>query len=295
MTSPSSSRPASASEQSSNSTWLATCPPVKGDPDQVRQLILNTVINASESLVANRGTITLSTGADYCERSRLDHFLLGTVLDEGTYVWLKVSDTGSGMDEATRDRAFEPFFSTRFGARGLGMAAVMGIVRNHAGAIELHSELGQGTSVRFFLPAAEEEPVDASGGHTETEDQPLMERTILLVDDDESVLKVGKLLLESLGCTVLTAGGGVRGLEIYRDRRHEIDCVILDMTMSDLTGEDTLLALRHVEPEVRVILSSGYPKGETGDRLAAMANVWWLAKPYGRGNLEEALRKALPA
>jgi PAS domain S-box-containing protein len=268
-------------------------PIVKGDPDQIRQIVLNAVTNAAESTAGKRCTVTVSTSARYHDRSELDRLILGRAMPEGTYVSIVVSDNGSGMDESIRNRLFEPYFSTKFGARGLGMAVAMGFMRAHGGAVVIQSEVGEGTTVRFLFPSF---PVTDPAETRENAVQQSSKGTVLLIDDDAQVLSVARRMLERLGFSVLTAGGGMEALDVFRSRREQIDCILLDMTMPDLDGEETLLALRRSNPEVRVILSSGYgyDGGEITRRFKGKGPaVRFLPKPYGMAELAEAIRRTI--
>ena len=268
-------------------------PSLRGDPSQIRQVIMNLVINASEALGEHSGAITISSGVMECPREYLAEAFLDESLAEGLYVWLEVSDTGCGMDHETQRRIFEPFFTTKFTGRGLGLSAVLGIVRGHKGALKVYSEPGRGTTFKVLFPAVQEEralvgrnsgvkPGDWKGAGT-----------ILLVDDEESVRIMGNRMLERVGFEVLTAVDGREALEIYRERHGEIALVLLDLTMPDLDGEETFRELRRIDPQVHVVMSSGYTESEIAPRFAGKRLSGFLQKPYTLNALMQCLRGAL--
>jgi PAS domain S-box-containing protein len=268
-------------------------PALRGDPSQIRQIVMNLVINASEALGDNPGVITLSTGLMECSREYLSEAYLDESLTEGLYVWLEVSDTGCGMDPQTQRRIFEPFFTTKFTGRGLGLSAVLGIVRGHQGALKVYSEPGKGTTFKVLFPAVRQETAAAP---RPTEVKPVDWKgtgTILLVDDEESVRTLGSRMLERIGFRVLTAMDGREALEIYRAGHDEIALVLLDLTMPDLDGEETFRELRRIDPKVRVVMSSGYTESEITPRFAGKRLTGFLQKPYTMAALMDCLRGPL--
>jgi len=268
-------------------------PALRGDPSQIRQVVMNLVINASEALGEHAGAIAISTGLMECSREYLAEACFDGSPTEGLYVWLEVSDTGCGMDPETQHRIFEPFFTTKFTGRGLGLSAVLGIVRGHQGALKVYSEPGKGTTFKVLFPAVPQErptvarheeakPVDWKGAGT-----------ILLVDDEESVRTLGSRMLERSGFEVLTAADGREALEIYRVRRAEIALVLLDLTMPEMDGEETFRELRRIDPNVRVVMSSGYTESEITPRFAGKRLTGFLQKPYSMTALMDCLRVPL--
>jgi len=266
--------------------------PLRGDPSQVRQVVMNLVINASEALGERGGAITLSTGVMECSTDDLGDAYLDERPAEGLYVWLEVADSGCGMDRETQRRMFEPFFTTKFTGRGLGLSAVLGIVRGHKGGLKIDSTPGQGTTFRVFFPVAQEER--SLGGHSG--EMPSNWRgagIVLLVDDEESVCVMGARMLERLGFKALTAMDGHDALEIYQAQRDEIVLVLLDLTMHCMDGEEAFRELRQIDPKVRVVMSSGFTQSEVAPRFAGRQLSGFLQKPYTLYELALCLRKAL--
>lgn len=265
-------------------------PSIDGDPAQVRQLLMNLVINSSEAIGDKSGMVTVSTEARHFDTDYLQDTFVDDSLPDGFYVSLEVSDTGCGMDRNTQARIFEPFFTTKFTGRGLGMAAVLGIVRGHKGAIKVYSEPGIGTTFRILFPALAEAEKEASARHLESESKWRGTGTVLLVDDEETILAVGRLMLEKLGFSVITARDGLEAVEVYRSRSNEITFVLLDLTMPRMSGEEAFRELRGINPGVRVVISSGYSEQEIAARFAGKGLTGLIQKPYQLAKLRDALK-----
>ena len=273
-------------------SFAADLPAVEVDATQMRQVIMNLIINASESLNDKNGFISVATDAMDCDRAFLAESYLDDNLPEGRYVYLEVADTGCGMDDDTRRRIFDPFFTTKFTGRGLGLAAVLGIVRGHQGAIKVYSEPGQGTTFKVLLPAVDWAPGDRAA-NTAPSTRPLPEGTILLVDDDPHIRRVGSQMLERLGFKVLTAAHGREGLEVFKANRDQIDCVILDLAMPEMAGDEVFRKLRRLRKDVRVILSSGFNEQDVAQRFAGKGVAGFIQKPYTVHMLRETLNQVL--
>ena len=269
-------------------------PPVHADPSQIRQIVMNLVINASEAIGDRSGVITVSVGATRCDEEYLQKTELREDLAPGLYVHLEVTDTGGGMDAETRARIFEPFFSTKFAGRGLGLAAALGIVRAHKGALKVYSEPGKGTTFKILLPALTE----GEDATPSSESSPLADwwgrGSILLVDDEESLIALGARMLEHLGFTVLTAADGLQAVELYRERGKEIDLVLMDLTMPHMDGAEAFSELRRLNPDVRVVLASGYSHEDVASRFAGKGLDGVLQKPYTLAKLRESLAGMMP-
>lgn len=270
-------------------------PPIEADSAQIQQVVLNLVLNASEAVDEERGgTVTVSTRALHCDGACLENGRGLFDAEEGDYVCLQVSDTGCGMSEETQARLFDPFFTTKFTGRGLGMSAVLGIVRAHEGTILVESAPEAGTTVRVLIPAAAGPLPTAAERAAEHIMAPRGDgRTILFVDDEPDMLDLGGFTLEQMGYTVLTAADGYQAVEVFKARPGDIDCVILDLSMPRMDGVETLAALRRIDPRVRAILASGYAEQELQARFADLDVGCFMEKPYNYATLAAALGKAL--
>ncbi|MEW6778126.1 MAG: PAS domain S-box protein [Bdellovibrionota bacterium] len=266
-------------------------PPVEADITQIRQVLLNLVINASEALGGERGLITVSTGSHFVDQAFLSN---GQVPDlaQGTYVFLEVSDTGCGMDRETQERVFEPFFTTKATGRGLGLAAVMGIARGHRGFIKVYSEAGQGTSIKVYFPASAayqtENPQPATAALVGSKRQ-----TILVVDDEPLLVHFAKEVLEEAGYSVLTAHDGREALSVFRNKAPDIHCVLLDMMMGDMNGDEVFRTLRSIRADIKVVLTSGYDEQEMTAQFVGRGLAGFVRKPYGAPVLLAKIAKAL--
>ena len=264
-------------------------PPIEADPSQIRQIVMNLIINASEAIGDRDGVITVSVGATRCDAKYLQRTELHDDLAPGRYVHLEVTDTGGGMDAETQSRIFEPFFSTKFTGRGLGLAAVLGIVRSHKGAIKVDSEPGKGTTFKVLFPALTEKRDAVRSPKSSSLADWRGKGTILLADDEESLVALGARMLEHLGFTVLTAADGLQAVELYRERGKEIDLVLMDLTMPHMDGAKAFDGLRRLNPDVRVVLASGHSREDVASRFAGKGLSGVLQKPYTLFKLKEVL------
>ncbi len=282
---------ASGSRQATLSLELADgLPPVLADAAQLRQVVLNLVQNASEALGERAGSITVRTGQAWRDRAALSGACVDDDLPEGEYVFIEAADTGCGMDAETRRRAFEPFFTTKFTGRGLGLAAVLGVVRGHRGAIELTTAPGLGTTMRVWFPRAPEAPAAGAAAPASAAREG---GAVLFVDDEPALRDLAVRTLRPAGYEALTAADGREALELLRARRGDVRVVVLDLTMPGLDADETLRALRSVRPNLPVILSSGYSESEASRRFAAGDLAGFLPKPYRPYQLLEKVRQAL--
>jgi len=267
-------------------------PRIEADDSQIRQVIMSMVINASEALEGKPGTITVSTGVMECDSRFFYDSCVPEEMPAGEYVFLEVKDTGCGMDSETVGKVFDPFFSTKFTGRGLGLAALSGIVRGHRGAVKIESSPGEGTAFRIFFPVCRTVPTEVH----ETR-KPVKtwkgSGTVLLVDDEEIIRDVASEMLELLGITVLTAKDGREAVEIYRKRGKEIRLVILDLKMPRMGGEEAFEEIRRLNPDAVVVLSSGYNEKEFDGNVGFKGLAGFIQKPYRLDNLSEKLWEVL--
>jgi PAS domain S-box-containing protein len=267
-------------------------PAVQADAARIRQVLMNLVINASEAIGPHPGEITVRTGTAHVGRRELAKARIGADLKAGDYVFLEVVDTGCGMDAATRKRIFEPFFTTKFTGRGLGMSAVLGIVRSHHGALLLDSKPGRGTTFRLLLPPSTEGmPIPPAPPEAETGCRG--SGRMLVVDDEPGVRQVTCGMLERMGFATETAPDGESAAARFRADPGRYDGVMLDLTMPGHGGEATFHALRRARPDVPVLLFSGYSDHVTVQRLADVGRTAFLAKPFNSDQLQAKLRMLL--
>ncbi|MFH2051137.1 MAG: PAS domain-containing protein [bacterium] len=265
----------------------------RGDATQVRQVILNLVLNASEAMEETGGRIVVGAGTREFSRSELDRDFRAETLEPGSFTFLRVVDEGPGMDAQTRERVFEPFFTTRFTGRGLGLSAVLGIVRSHRGALRLETEPGRGAAFTLIFPVLKEEK-------TESEDMSLpvggsvnSPMTLLLVEDEPMVLDLATGMLERLGVSTIPAADGRRAMAAYREHRDRIDGVLLDLTMPVMDGEETFMELRRLDPRLPIVICSGYSEKEVERRFFGKGLTGFLSKPYSLASLRDVLLPAV--
>lgn len=278
-------------------------PTFDGDATQIRQVVMNLITNASEAIGDRSGIISLTTGAMHCDRAYLDGIneILRAGLDEplpeGVYTYFEVADTGCGMDAETTEKIFDPFFTTKFTGRGLGMSAVLGIVRGHKGALEIHSEIGKGTTLKVLLPANElpKDGIPVDGKDEAPRQEWRGSGTVLFADDEEVACSVGSQMLERLGFNVLRAIDGRQALKVFGEHAAEIVCVFLDLTMPHLDGEETFSEMQRLSPDVPVILCSGYDEQDATRRFAGKGLAGFLQKPFTIAALKEKLMNVLAA
>lgn len=262
---------------------------IKGDPSQIQQLMMNLAINARDAM-PDGGVIEIKTGN--FNSNNLSHEPRPG-LEEGDHVFVRITDSGAGMDKETLERIYEPFFTTKAPGRGtgLGLSIAYGIVESHAGTIICDSSPGKGASFTVYFPSIGNWP-----GSLEKSDPPEMiggNDTVLLVDDETDVLALGRELLTSFGYKVFTARDGVEGIDIYRNRADEIDIIILDLVMPRMDGLELLKRIMEIDPEARVVMTSGFASnGRVEDTLKHGA-VATLRKPYEINELLTTIRKSL--
>ena len=263
---------------------------VEGDRSQLGQVFMNLITNASEALMDNAGQILASTGTTEFDQEELETFQIGDSQAAGTYVWFKVSDTGCGMDTETQEKIFDPFFTTKFTGRGLGMAAVRGIVLRHKGHIQIISKPNSGTTFTVLLPRSNFSSVKSSQDETPSPKQHT--KRVMIVDDEPQVRSTLDRLLRFSGFQVVLAKNGRDAIEIYRNENRSIDCVLLDLSMPDLDGEETFRELKKIRSDVRVVLNSGYAEQDILNRIKGAGFAGLLHKPTPKDVLIATIQKA---
>ena len=267
-------------------------PAIMADPTQIRQIIMNLVINASDAIGERSGLIRICTGLMRVDRQYLEETYLSPDIAAGDYVFLEVNDNGCGMPPEVKARVFEPFYTTKFTGHGLGLAAVLGIVRSHHGAIRVYSEPGRGTTFKLLFPAAEEgAPPSENPGEEASAWRGA--GLALVIDDEETVRAVAARTLESLGFTPLTAPDGAEGVRVFREHAGALRFVLLDLTMPHMDGEETHRELDRINPDVPVFLMSGFTEADTTDRFAGKKLAGFIQKPFDRRRLQAKLRAVL--
>jgi signal transduction histidine kinase len=263
-------------------------PRVAADASQVQQLVMNLVRNAAEAIGEKPGRILVETGGERVDEETAATVVSGTAIEPGSAVCLAVRDTGCGMAAETAEHVFDPFFTTKITGRGLGLAACHGIVRSHHGALRLETGPGEGTTFLAYFPIDSTQGKRAAlpeGGDAQ----------VLVVDDDEALREAARRCLERAGYRVREASSGRAAVALLAADPAAIDLVLLDLTMPDLGGEQTFLALREIQPKLRVLLSSGYDPGEVARRFAVEGVRGFLAKPYDPETLVAEVASVLAA
>jgi PAS domain S-box-containing protein len=263
-------------------------PAVQVDVGQIQQVIMNLVINAAEAIGDRPGTIVLTTGRQPVDETYVATLFPGESLVPGDHVFVEVHDDGCGMSPETIAKAFDPFFTTKTKGRGLGLAAVQGIIRSHHGALKIYSTPGRGTTFKVLMPAStspvevqarDVAPPQASGA------------TVLVVDDEPLLRGAARQIVQHFGYTALEAADGREAVAIFREKANEISIVLLDMTMPGMSGEETFQELRRIKPDACVVLSSGYNEIEATRRFTADSLAAFLQKPYTAEQLGQCLAR----
>jgi two-component system cell cycle sensor histidine kinase/response regulator CckA len=267
-------------------------PAVAGDSAQLSQVVMNLITNAAEAMGHDGGRISIRTGTVEADRTTLARVVPSAELSEGTYVFFEVSDTGCGMDEAMRERIFDPFFTTKFTGRGLGLAAVLGIVRSHRGGIDLDTVPDRGTRFRVLLPRSDRSPQKRTEPSTDIESW-RKSGTILVVDDDDGVLELTRQTLERAGLDVVSARDGLEALTRLGERGGDVDLILLDRTMPGASGEVIFDQLRRLGPDVPIVLFSGYSQESIGAQFAGRDLAGFLHKPFLPAALLRKVREIL--
>jgi PAS domain S-box-containing protein len=258
------------------------------DRGQIEQVLLNLFVNAWQAMPGG-GNMYVETENINLQANDYDK---PYAIDSGKYVRITVSDSGIGMDKKTQERIFEPFFTTKAFGRGtgLGLASAYGIIKNHNGIINVYSEKGHGTTFKIYLPASDKQVIaekfkieEARGGS----------ETILLVDDEEMVADIGKDLLEKLGYTVLVAAGGAEAIKLFQRHREQIELVILDMIMPDMSGGETFSRMRAIKPNAKILLSSGYSLDSRASAIMKQGCNGFIQKPFNLKKISHKIREIL--
>ena len=268
----------------------------EGDPTQLRQVVMNLFINASEAVGEHPGEIQVSTGIKSTAQWEFASAVLSPELPGGDYLVVQVRDTGTGMAPETLSKIFDPFFTTKFTGRGLGLAATLGIVRAHRGALFVESEIGRGSTFRLLLPASDRAAVKLLSDVPPPESQPAKLKApgkVLLVDDDKEVRFVTRAMLKRCGMEVVEATSGRAALKICTESAETFSLVLMDITMPGMNGVETFEEMHRLYPALPVILMSGYSVEEVAERFGNADGSNFLQKPFLPSHLKETLRQLL--
>ena len=271
----------------------AGLPDIMGDVAQIQQVVMNLITNAAEAIEVQSGLITISTGLQSCDRACLAESRLEEKPEPGQFAYLEVSDNGIGMDEQVQQRIFDPFFTTKFTGRGLGMSAVLGIVKAHSGALFLTSAPGRGTAIRVIFPVAEGDATLPEMETSHAQSPASLSGTVLVVDDEKSVLKICVAMIKHCGFAAITSSDGADAVRTFRERSDEIDLVLMDLTMPNMDGVAAMQELRRIKPGIKIILSSGFNEQEIDERISSQNPSGFIRKPYSMRNLEAELRRVM--
>jgi len=267
-------------------------PHISADPSQMQQLVMNLVTNASEAIGEEvSGLITVRTGVQSVDEATNGGLLPALPLAAGTYVTLEVSDTGCGMAPEVRERIFDPFFTTKFTGRGLGLSAMLGILRSHHGSLKVYSEPGRGSVFKLFLPSVALGSAIQAPRHPEAEWQG--HGVLLVVDDEPSARAVARSLAEISGFQVLEAADGQEAVALFELRHTEIRLVLMDLTMPRMDGRQAFFRMHEVDPGVPVVLTSGYSEQDVLADFLGRGLAGFLAKPYQGSQFQAVLRQAM--
>lgn len=268
-------------------------PCIEADAAQIQQVIMNLVINGAEAIPEEiTGIVLVTTGVQDVDDAYIRTTVAGSDLKPGRYVTLEVHDAGIGIAPDIVSRIFDPFFTTKFTGRGLGLAAVRGIVQGHSGAINVYSSPGQGTTFKLLFPASTKEGPRTPENVAE---QSALKGTgvVLVIDDEEIVRRTAQSTLQRFGYEVVVAEDGRQGVDAFRRVADHVDVVLLDMTMPVMSGDETFRELRIIRPDIKVILSSGYNEVEALRHFTGKGLAGFIQKPYTSARLAEAVRSVL--
>lgn len=271
-------------------------PWVEADPSGLGKALKGLVSNAAEAIGPSGGTIHIRTHVKEFTRHDLKTCYNWEELKAGSYACIEVEDSGCGMDPLTQTRIFDPFFSTKFPGRGLEMAAILGMVRSHKGAIKVHSELGEGSVFTLLFPILDSMQLNPVVMSSRMDDEVVQFKgkgTLLLVDDEKPIVDCGKIMLEKLGFQVLTASNGLEAITTVRKQGKTLICVILDLTMPCMDGEDAFDEIHKIQPGLPVIISSGYSESEIMHRFTGKKVAGIIQKPFLASTLQKKLRTIL--
>jgi PAS domain S-box-containing protein len=266
--------------------------PVEGDAAQLRQVLMNLVINGAEAVGEAAGTVRVRVRSEHLEGADVGgRYYAAERVEPGQFVAIEVSDTGGGMDEATQSRIFDPFFTTKVLGRGLGLAGTLGIVRQHRGGIRVQSAPGQGTTFKVVIPASVARPVETP--ESVVSSQPPVSCAVLVVDDSDIVRNVTRAALKKAGYRVTLAENGRQGVELFSQTPDEFSIVLLDLSMPKMGGAEALGQLRRLRPNAKVLIVSGHGETDVMRKFGDSSTAGFLQKPFTADRLIQKIREVL--
>lgn len=263
---------------------------IDGDDAQLRQVVMNLVTNASEAIGDQPGRIVVTIRNEEVASNIDPGDWVGAVPSAGNYIVLEVADDGEGMHAKTREKMFDPFFTTKFSGRGLGLSSTLGIIKSHQGFLKVVTEVGQGTCITILFPVS---TADQQSAPAPLNLPTKFNETVLLVDDEQALRNIGKVMLQSLGCRVLLAANGEEAVSLFAEHQDAIDIVLLDLTMPRMNGNEACTQMRQIRPDIAVIFCSGYAQDALRPDADSPAYTGFLHKPYLRNDLVTALKEGL--
>lgn len=268
---------------------------INGDPVQIEQIITNLTINGGEAIGGKQGIVSILLKSATIQGDDLSHYgkITNITLGEGPYVVLEVKDTGVGMSQETLHKIFDPFFTTKFVGRGLGLSAVLGIIQGHKGGITVESTEGFGTTFRVILPTVLLPAIAEEPANEKIQLQGVKPTTILVIDDEEDIATMAQEILETEKYTILVELNPILGVELFKKHHAEIDLVLLDLTMPQMSGKDVVVALQAIDPNIKIIITSGYSEGEVKIKLGASNVSGFMEKPFRMKKILAMVRSVL--
>lgn len=267
-------------------------PAIEADPTQIRQILMNLVINASEAIGDASGVISIATGLTRVDQDYLSGTIVMDELPDGTYASLEISDTGCGMPPEVVKKVFDPFFTTKFTGRGLGLAAVIGIVRGHHAAIKVYSESSRGTTFKLLFPIVLGE-IDFPTQEPHEIHLHQRKGCVLIVDDEESIRTMIAQMVQKLGFDLEMAPDGREAVELFRKDPKKYDLVLMDLTMPHMNGELAFAKMRNVNPDIPIVLMSGFNEEQASSRFKGKGLSGFLEKPFNFAKLIELVNRVL--
>ncbi len=273
-------------------TLLPEFPGIKGDATQIRQIVMNLILNGSDA-IENNGTIDVTTSRVTLTPSDLDNLTINFNLSPGEYVMLEVRDSGCGIDGEKLKQIFDPFFTTKFTGRGLGLAAVSGIIRSHSAGLLVQSVLNEGTSFKIYFPVSNE--AYNTDDHS-TQKHPSFKNknlTVLIADDEKYIRDLTTKMLNISGYKVHLARNGREAIEVFRNKKDDISCILMDLTMPELDGREALMEIRKIDADIPIIITSGYCEFDIVSKFTNEKISGFLQKPYNLEDIISAIEDAV--